>query len=34
MFDIDVLPAGAGIGMAARPSGFGRLIIKVKFDKR
>jgi hypothetical protein len=34
MFDIDVLPAGAGIGMAARPSGFGRLIIKVKYDKR
>ena len=34
MFDIDVLPAGAGIEMAARPSGSGRLIIKVKFDKR
>ena len=34
MFDIDVLPAGAGIGMAARPSGFGRLIIKVNYDKR
>lgn len=34
MFDIDVLPAGAGIGMAARPSCSGRLVIKVKFDKR